>query len=50
MRSRPEDLPDPLEIAEKVRELDERLDACFLADVAAALARAHRARSDATLA
>jgi len=43
MPRRPEDLPDPLEIAERVRELDERLDSCFLAEIADALERAHRA-------
>ncbi len=46
MSRRPEDLPDPREIAERVRELDGRLDACFLADVADALERARRARAD----
>ena len=44
MSRRPEDLPDPLEIAERVRELDDRLDACFLAEIAGALERARRAR------
>jgi hypothetical protein len=44
MSQRPEDLPDPKEIAERVRELDEQLDACFLAEIAGALERARRAR------
>jgi hypothetical protein len=44
MSHRPEDLPDPREIAERVRELDERLDACFLAEIAGALERSRRAR------
>ncbi len=44
MARRPEDLPEPREIAERVRELDEKLDACFLADVGEALERARRAR------
>jgi len=45
MSRRPEDLPDPLEIAERMRELDERLDACFLAEIAIALERSRRARA-----
>jgi hypothetical protein len=45
MRRRPEDLPDPLEIAAHVKELDERLDACFLSEIAPALEESRRARA-----
>jgi hypothetical protein len=44
---RPDDLPDPAEIEERVRDLERELDACFLDEIAPALERARRSREDA---
>jgi hypothetical protein len=43
---RPSDMPDPSETEELIKDLDRRLDACFLAEVAPALERARRARGE----
>ncbi len=43
-RRRPDDLPDPREIAERVAEIDRILEERFLSEVAPALERARSAR------